>query len=591
MDQARVETRVDEAVAHFGVTGKGVIVAIMDRGIDWQNDDFRNPDGSTRIAYIYDLTDDSGSNSPANPYGIGTIYTRQQINDALTKGTSLPTRDALGHGTTTAGIACGGGRNLWKYRGVAYDATIIAVKIVAENVPAHGNQPAETAFYDPSRIPVAIQFVEDKARELGMPCVMLLNIGSVGGPMDGTSALCRAIDAAAGPGIPGMVFVTGSSDDGGIANHTGGTLAQGGTAAIGIHKGNPGSLICDLWYPGSDQFDVSIQTPGGNYGPYSSPALTNDYDIESASNFLYYHYSGDLNSYGATSRKREVWVNLDGPTGNYTITLHGGSVSNGRFDASLNPSRFWDSSADSNYFTSYVVPGGTVWDAATASNNICPNDYVHRTNWVDIDGIPRSITGQGDIGQLWSGTGVGPTYDGRLGVDVSAPGDSVFTTYNTNSYWETFRFNLIQDGGGLYGRASATSAASPIITGIIALMLQMNPQLDAVQVKKILHESARADSFTGPVPNPQWGYGKVDAYAALAAVQATLPRISLTLTNGQSVVTMQHATPGDHCVLEVSSNLLSWTDLLTNLAPAETFNLTDTNPPDSEQYYRVLQFP
>ena len=159
MDQARVETQVDAAVTKYGVTGQGVIVAIMDRGIDWRNNDFRNTDGSTRIAAILDLTDDSGSNSPANPYGVGTLYTRQQINGALTYGTNLVTRDALGHGTATAGIACGNGNNVWKYRGVAYNATIVVVKIVAENVPAHGNQPAETAFYDPTRMPVAIQFV------------------------------------------------------------------------------------------------------------------------------------------------------------------------------------------------------------------------------------------------------------------------------------------------------------------------------------------------------------------------------------------------------------------------------------------------
>ena len=91
----------------------------------------------------------------------------------------------------------------------------------------------------------------------------------------------------------------------------------------------------------------------------------------------------------------------------------------------------------------------------------------------------------------------------------------MFTSYATNSYWETFQFNLIQDGNGLYGRASATSASNPLATGIIALLLQMNPQLDAAQVKQILHESARADSFTGPVPNPAWGYGKMDAYNAL----------------------------------------------------------------------------
>ena len=80
LDRVRVETRVDKTVAALGVSGAGVIVAILDRGIDWESNDFRNIDGTTRIAYIFDLSDDSGAAAPGNPYGRGTIYTREQIN-------------------------------------------------------------------------------------------------------------------------------------------------------------------------------------------------------------------------------------------------------------------------------------------------------------------------------------------------------------------------------------------------------------------------------------------------------------------------------------------------------------------------------
>jgi len=589
MDQARVETRVDDAIARFGVTGKGVIVAILDRGIDYRNNDFRNPDGSTCIAAMFDLTDDSGSNAPSNPYGIGTIYSRQQINDALTAGTNLVTRDALGHGTSTAGIACGNGSNLWKYRGVAYNATMVVVKIVAENVPAHDAQPAETAFYDPSRIPVAINFVRDQAQALGMPAVMLLNIGASGGPMDGTSSLCQSLNAAVGPGIPGLVFVTGSSDDGGTPNHAAGTVTQGGTADISIHMGNPAPLIFNLWYDTNDQFDVTISTPDGVFGPYPSPDLTFGFDSQSAADFQYYHYSGDFTPYQNTSGKREIYVSLNGPSGDYTISLSGANVSSGQFDASLDPARFWDDLADSNYFTTFVVPGSTVWDLGSAANNICPNDYVHRTNWVDIDGIPRDHAGQGNIGELWEGTGIGPTYDGRIGVDVSAPGDSVFTTYGTNTYWATFRFNEIQDGNGLYGRASATSAANPIVTGIIALLLQMNPKLDAAMVKQILQQSARADSFTGAVPNVQWGYGKVDAYAALTLAQATLPLLSIAVTNHQAQITVHQAVANWQYVLQTSTNLTAWSPILTNTATTNTLSMLDPNPAtDKTRFYQVI---
>lgn len=276
MDKARVEANVDEAVKRFGVAGRGVIVAILDRGIDWKNNDFRNPDGTTRIESIFDLTDNTGANAANNPYRAGTIYTRAQINAALAAGSELAHRDAVGHGTATAGIAAGNGRNSrdWKYRGEAPKATIIVVKIVS-GAPAHDDQPAEA----PTSLGLpfaAIDYVRDKARELGAPAVMLPNIGSVQGPMDGTGTLAQKIDTTVGPGIPGLVFVTGSSDDGGIANHAQATVAQVQTVTLDFEKLDANPLRLDLWYPQSDRYDVTIQTPAGTFGPFVSPATNND---------------------------------------------------------------------------------------------------------------------------------------------------------------------------------------------------------------------------------------------------------------------------------------------------------------------------
>jgi hypothetical protein len=197
------------------------------------------------------------------------------------------------------------------------------------------------------------------------------------------------------------------------------------------------------------------------------------------------------------------------------IQLIGSMVRSGRFDATLN------GGGAGTQFLNSVVPG-SIWDGATALSNIAPNCYVIRTNWTDIDGKARGLQGQGQPGQLWPGSSVGPTFDGRLGVDVSAPGEEVVTAYSPSSYWATFRFNLIEGGGGLYGMAGAVSAAAPTVTGIVALMLQMNPKLDAPTVKRILQQTARSDAFTGPTPNPSWGYGKVDALAALQQVQKEL---------------------------------------------------------------------
>src|SRR5678815_1992328 len=128
MDRVRVESRIDDAAAKYGVTGTNVLVAILDRGLDRRHPDFRNADGSTRLEAIFDMLDNTGAKAPGNPYGVGTIYSKAQINAALAAGTNLATRDAVGHGTTTTGIAAGGGRALAKYRGVAPEAGLIVVK-------------------------------------------------------------------------------------------------------------------------------------------------------------------------------------------------------------------------------------------------------------------------------------------------------------------------------------------------------------------------------------------------------------------------------------------------------------------------------
>ncbi|GAC1400617.1 MAG: hypothetical protein NVSMB56_15720 [Pyrinomonadaceae bacterium] len=496
-----------------------MLVAILDRGIDWRNNDFRNDDGTSRIQYIFDLSDDAGANAATNPYHVGTIYTKAQIDTALAGGANLATRDAVGHGTTTSGIAVGNGRNLSnrKYRGVAPNASIIVCKAVSEGAPAHDAEPAEQAFFNPDRVSTAIDFVKAKGRELGMPVVILMNFGSINGPSDGTSQLARKIDETVGPAKPGIVIVNGVGDDGGMPNHAGGNIKEGETASIQIQKVTTGSLFFDSWYRGDDRLDVTIQTPNGSFGPYTSPATNDDFETTQTSQFLYYQLGSNKVFYGAKTTKREIYIRLDGAPGTYTVQLQARKISHdGRFDATINPSNI-EGAANNNRFLNFVVPG-SIQDIATARHNITPTDYVIRTNWTDVDGVPRSMTGEGNIGELWRGSSTGPTFDGRFGVDIAAPGESVFTTYNPKSYFAQFRFNEIQDGGGFYGRASAVSAAAPQITGIIALMLEKNPQLDADAVKGVLQASARRDSFTGQTPNATWGYGKADAQAAVALV-------------------------------------------------------------------------
>lgn len=240
MDSARIENRVEEVHNELGLYGKNVIVAVIDRGIDWKNNDFRNADGTTRIKYILDYT-----NNLNNP----VTYTEAQINEALENNTELGHRDAVGHGTATMGIAAGNGRNSnGLFRGIAPEASLIVVKAFSEGAPAHSDQAAEAAFGGVPQVITAMDFVVEKAAELGMPVVMLPNLGTNGGPTDGTSEFSRKIDSTVGPGIKGIAFVNGPGDEGGGANRAQATVQPGATLSLEMEKAQAGNLRFNLWY-------------------------------------------------------------------------------------------------------------------------------------------------------------------------------------------------------------------------------------------------------------------------------------------------------------------------------------------------------
>lgn len=592
IDQARIETRVEEVHTELGIDGEGVIVAILDRGLDWKNNDFRNEDGSTRIKYILDYTDDQVN---------GIVYTEAQINEALTNNTELGHRDAVGHGSTTTGIAAGNGRNSGgRFRGMAPSASIIAIKVTSDGAPAHGDQLAEDPFFDFSLVIKGMDFSIEKAEELGMPIVMLPNLGSIGGPTDGTSLFTRKVDEIVGPGKPGIAFLNGPGDEGGGANRAQATVEPGQTVRLEIEKAQPGLLRFDLWYDtigaGEAGFEFTINTPSGSHGPYPSIGNEVSRDNRPVPGFFdYYHIGRDLDFFESTNEKRQVLIDFTGDVGSYSvdITRPVGAPTSKEFIATLNFSNY--AQVPQNRFNTFNVSGNLA-DTTTAFNNISPTNYVLQKNWTDLDGVARSDPeSSGAIGDIWAGSSIGPTFDGRLGVDVAAPGEFVMTVYAPNSWWATFTFNKNQEGEGLYGKATAVSAAAPQVTGIVALMLQANPELDQIQIRNILRNTARQDEFTGEVPNVTWGYGKVDAYAAVVAALASADTViysTIKLAGDNPELTFT-TVPSLSYKIEYKNEINDpeWLELVSGLVAASTeiTYLDETFGNLDRRFYRIIQ--
>jgi hypothetical protein len=272
-----------------------------------------------------------------------------------------------------------------------------------------------------------------------------------------------------------------------------------------------------------------------------------------------------------------VWANVNGHLGAGTITIQALSGS-GTADV------YGDSSGIVTY-TNFLTPG-RLTDYSSSFSAIVAACFNVRTAWTDIDGVKRTLTNMGATNALWTGSSGGPTRDGRVppngGVDITTPGGNLFAAYGLNTYWETFRFNLIQGGKGYYGRQSATSGASPILLGAAALLLQMNPNLTAAQIRQFIHQSAVSDTFTGTTPNQNWGSGKLNVLGAANLVAAglhtnpKLSKISLTFPSTPVGITSSPMTVN-------FNNPAPATDPLgiTSIATSGDFSVASNNCPSS----------
>src|SRR5579859_773726 len=190
------------------VRGQGVLVGIVDSGIDYRNPDFKNPNGTTRIKYIWDQT--SKGKAPA-----GFAYGNECASSSINNG-SCTERDLEGHGTHVAGIAAGNGRssNPARYIGVANQADIVMVKLRGT---------AETDVVDGCR------YLIQKAQQLREPVVINLSLGKGGEPHDGSGTLGQALTKLTGPG---RIIVAAAGNESLRAGHASGVVPQGQTVHV-----------------------------------------------------------------------------------------------------------------------------------------------------------------------------------------------------------------------------------------------------------------------------------------------------------------------------------------------------------------------
>lgn len=456
--------------AEYNLFGQGILVAVVDSGIDYTHPDFRNQDGTTRLLNLWDQTIQG---NPPEGYKIGTEYSREQINEALAAPNMqeqmaiVPSRDLSGHGTAVTGIAAGNGRGSnGLYRGVASMSQIIVVKL---------GTPRPDSFPRTTELMQAIDYVIKKALEYQLPISINLSFGNTYGSHDGTSLLETYINLAAN--IWKSCICIGTGNEGATAGHTSGTLTEGVIEEVEIAVTEyETTLNLQIWKSYSDDVDIMIRSPGGNtVGPIQQILGPQRFVLEGTQLLLYY---GEPSPY---STSQEIYIdfiprNYYVADGIWTISLVPRRIVSGDYD-------MWLPSAGAlNVGTNFLRPNPDTSLTIPSTSARAISVGAYNTSLLSY----AAFSGRGYTRNL-----------GLVKPDIVAPGVNITSA--------------AANGG--YGTFTGTSMATPFVTGACAMMMQWGITdgndlfLYGEKVKAYLIRGARPLPGFTEYPNPQVGWG------------------------------------------------------------------------------------
>ncbi len=500
--------------AESGYTGSGVIVGIVDTGIDLAHEDFKNDRGETRILSIWEQ--DALIQAPPSGFGYGREYSRSQINS----GQASAHRDLGGHGTHVAGIAAGDGSALTpaKYRGVAWQADLIIVRNYGQDIftyggaPPYGDGPTTVGTID------ALVYLINRARALGKPLVVNLSQGTSMGPHDGTTLFERMVDGLVRD--EGLTLCVAAGNDGAHAWH-GRARASGQVAEITLlHEpaGSPsGEIIFECWYSPNDRFTWEIESPLGKQALLAgdaSPSLGLELSLSAAPDSIAFWTTSahPVNGQGYGL----FWLlnrSTGLTTGTWTVRARAANQLPGGGVVDL----YCERNQENVRIVAGVSAAGTIAMPGSAAEAISVASYNTKLQWQGQDGWHTAAQlgyTENPLGAISTFSSLGPRRDGVLKPDLSAPG-MIIAAAQSAWYVSQAGFN---DPGGKHTYLLGTSMASPHAAGAVALMLQKDPTLTPAQIKSILQQTARRDEFTGAAAGATFGHGKLDVKAAVDAV-------------------------------------------------------------------------
>lgn len=479
------------------LTGKDVLIAVIDSGIDFESPEFRDAQGNSRIQFLWDQTlsaeqvngqlpeedeEFAGKAAPPEGFGRGVEFSKYRIDAALKSRFPkrvVPSTDASGHGTAVAAIAAAGGRLAdGRYQGVAPESGLLIVKM---------GTPRPDSFPKTTELMRAVTYVVKKAVELGRPIAINLSFGNTYGSHDGTSLVERFLDNAAEIGR--CVVCVGSGNEGAAGGHVSGSFGLDAERTdmrrIELSVGNyQTSFSVQFWKEYVDILGIELISPGGRRTNIDILATGGrSITLESTQVLI---YVGEPSPY---SVNQEIYFdflpeNRYVTEGIWTFNLYPIKTVTGNYDLYLPGNTVL--STGTRFFS--PTPDKTLTIPSTAAKVITVGAYnATLDGYADFSGrgyplmsIPGERVSQGDVKP-----------------DIAAPGTNIGTIGPNNTFVQV----------------SGTSFATPFVTGSAALLMEWgivrgnDVFLYGEKVKAYLRRGARPVRGEQVYPNEKVGYG------------------------------------------------------------------------------------